>query len=127
MVFTDEVKAKISNEVELAKKAKMRTFEDSPEWLKSRLKELHNEYSGSFELFDKILKVRFQNGWAEAYVSRPQSHRKRHLVIELMEYPDGSWKVMNWRNTSADLETLYAVPAKRSRYDYEDYKADLIK
>ncbi|MHC4213631.1 MAG: alpha-L-fucosidase [Planctomycetota bacterium] len=31
LAFTDKIKAKTSNEVEIAKKAKMRTFEDSPE------------------------------------------------------------------------------------------------
>lgn len=31
LVFTDEVKAKVSNEVEQSKKAKIRTFEDSPD------------------------------------------------------------------------------------------------
>jgi len=69
----------------------------SAQWLKSKMKTLHEEYAGNYELFDKILKIRY-----------------------LMQYPDGHWQVLRWDTKQLpNLENLWSVPAANTRNSCE--------
>jgi len=92
----------------------------------SKIKNLHDDYSGQFELFDEILSAKAQNGWAEVIIKRPKSDKKKYLSIILMQYPDDSWKVISYYSHSRSFSP-YSVPASSERNDLDDYQADIFK
>ncbi|MHC4498027.1 MAG: ankyrin repeat domain-containing protein [Planctomycetota bacterium] len=102
-------------------------FGTSPKWLRSRIEELHGDYAPKYELFDEILKIRFQSGFAEAVIAPPEANDK-YLVLDLMELPDGKWKVVQWgKQGLKSPQNVYGVPAYDSRSELEDYRNSLFK
>jgi hypothetical protein len=96
----------------------------------SRLKTLHDDYAGHYELFDDILSMRAQNGWAEVIIKRPEADKKQYLSIELMQYPDDSWKVVLWGYSTRRLDRnslLQHPPAQSTRRNLDDYRSALFK
>jgi ankyrin repeat protein len=96
----------------------------------SRVKTLHDDYAGQYELFDNILSISAQSGWAEVIMKRPKLDKKKYLSIILMQYPDDSWKVVGWFTHSRSLEPkrlLQHPPASGARRSIDDYRDPLFK
>ncbi|HUT28146.1 MAG TPA: ankyrin repeat domain-containing protein [Sedimentisphaerales bacterium] len=97
----------------------------------SRLKTLHDDYAGHYELFDDILSMRAQSGWAEVIMKGPEADKERYFSIMLMHYPDDSWKVVSWYSHSRSLDPKYLFQHPPSlgmrRSDLDDYRNSLFK
>ncbi|HUT31304.1 MAG TPA: ankyrin repeat domain-containing protein [Sedimentisphaerales bacterium] len=94
---------------------------------KSWAKTIHNEYSGHYELFDEILGMKFQSSWAETIINRPESDKEKYLVLTLMQYPDGSWKIISRTSSSFNLEArLKNIPAYSLRRSLKGYREKIF-
>jgi ankyrin repeat protein len=97
----------------------------------SRLKTLHDDYAGHYELFDDILSIRAQSGWAEVIIKRPDLDKERYFSIMLMHYPDDCWRIVSWYSHSRSLDPKHLLqhpPALgMRRSDLDDYRSALFK
>jgi ankyrin repeat protein len=99
-----------------------------PKYVKIDIEKLGQEYIGEYDLLDEILKIRYQGGFSEVYLRWPGSEQNRYLVIELMQYPNESWKVVHWQKKKyQSIERLEHVPARSARHDCQEYRDKLFE
>ncbi|MHC4715724.1 MAG: ankyrin repeat domain-containing protein, partial [Planctomycetota bacterium] len=80
---------------------------------------IRKEYATGPELLDTVDSVFSRGVWAEAYIPRPAGDKNSHMILLLMRWPDGTWRVLERHDTTDEPAK---VRGQRIRYARSIYQ-----
>ncbi|KPK86341.1 MAG: hypothetical protein AMJ81_01475 [Phycisphaerae bacterium SM23_33] len=94
-----------------------------PKWVQ----ELRAEYAGQFDRLMSITASTARAGWAEVFVQTPLTAEHKYLVVFLMKFPDGKWRVLETSKTTQDLPQALGQRIHYARSQYQSFREKIFK